>query len=321
MTRQETIISGASSLDALLHRMHGDSDFPALSGVISEINRLASSDSGSHGQLAKAVLQDVAVSYKLLRLVGTARYRPFGQNINTVSKAITILGFEVVRDIATTIFLLNFLQNKSQASYIKDEIIFALLAGLISAKLPSPEYHGNKEEMVVCSMFSHIGKLLATYYFFEESQSIARLLKDSKMTDDQAEIKVLGLSYSELGIGVVKGWNFSPSIIAGMRRLPKGNIGNPHTGADYLCATVNLANDLCNIIATTPYEENDHSLQQLCERYRNAIKVTKEDLLNALDNAIQDLMGRSEILEINISESTLIKNAMVWLTQNIETNI
>ena len=79
-----------------------DSEFPALSNTISEINKIVASQSESTSKLTKTILQDVALTNRLLKLVNTVSYGQFGGKINTISKAVVILGFETVRNVAMT---------------------------------------------------------------------------------------------------------------------------------------------------------------------------------------------------------------------------
>jgi HD-like signal output (HDOD) protein len=305
-------------LQSLLQRIESNRDFPALSGIITEINEIASSEEGSTAQLARAVLQDAAITYKLIKLVNSAPYRHFGKKIDTIYRAVVILGFERVRSIATTLMLLEFLQNKPQAAYIKEEIITAIFAGIVSTELSPDKQEENLEETIMCSMFFHLGKMLVYFYFFEESQKIAGLVASSNMTDEQAEISVLGLTCCELGAAVSRAWNFPPRVTQGMRKITDAEIRKPRTSEDYLHLAVNLSNEFCRIIARVPYDQKDNALQRLCERYRGAIKASPSILLNALEKGLQDMVDRSEILDLHISESPLIRNAMGWLVDDIQ---
>lgn len=62
------------TLEFLLRRMRSKSDFPALSHIISEINKIVSSESESSSKLARTILGDFALTNKLLKLVNTASY-------------------------------------------------------------------------------------------------------------------------------------------------------------------------------------------------------------------------------------------------------
>lgn len=301
-----------STLEFLLRRMRSKSDFPALSGIITEINKIVSSESESASKLAQTILQDFALTNKLLKLVNTVSYGQFGGNINTISKAVVILGFETVRNIAMSLILLEFLQNKSQALEMKDEVIGSFFAGIIAARLSPGSRVGDAEESMICAMFHNLGRMLAKFYFFEESQEVARLMDDQGMDEEHAAIKVLGLSYNDLGVGVAKSWNFPGRLLAGMQKLPGDKIRKPASDTDQLCVTVNMANELCAISAVTDPRDKENALQKLTARYAGAAQVSEKIFSNALENSLQEFSKRSVMLGINTRQSPMLKKVRQW---------
>jgi HD-like signal output (HDOD) protein len=301
-----------STLDFLLRRMRSKSDFPALSGTIGEINKIVSSESDGPGKLAKVILQDFALTNKLLKLVNTVSFGQFGGNINTISKAVVILGFDTVRNIAMTLILLEFLQNKAQAQELKDEVIASFFAGILAAELSSGGRPGDAEEAMICAMFHNLGRLLAIFYFFEESQQVTRLVEDQGISEEQAAIKVLGMSYSQLGIGVAESWKFPPRLLSGMRKLSADTIRKPQSDIDQLNVTVNLANELCLVSAITDVREKSVELQKLCRRYGAAMQVTEKKLSGTLETSLNDLFQRSGFLGIATNKSPLLKKIRAW---------
>lgn len=313
-----------STLEFLLRRMRSKSDFPALSGIISEINKIVSTESEGPSRLAKTILQDFALTNKLLKLVNAASFGQFGGNINTISKAVVILGFDTVRNVAMTLILLEFLQNKAQATELKDEVIASFFAGILAAELASGGRPGEAEETMICAMFHNLGHLLAIFYFFEESRQVVRLMEDQGISEEQASIKVLGISYEQMGAGVAGKWNFPQRMIAGMKKLPETIVSKPHGDTGRLNATVNLANELCLISAITDANEKSSELRKLCARYEGVIHVTEKRLSSALENGLCDLAQRSGILGIESAKSPLLKRIRKWSgyedTRNLETS-
>ena len=301
-----------STLDFLLRRMRSKSDFPALSGTIGEINRIASSESDSPAKLAKAILQDFALTNKLLKLVNTVSFGQFGGNINTISKAVVILGFDTVRNVAMTLILLEFLQNKAQAVELKDEVIASFFSGVLAAELAGGGQPGEAEEAMICAMFHNLGRLLAIFYFFEESQQVARMMEDQGISEEQASVKVLGMSYNQLGIGVAESWKFPQRLLSGMRKLPQGKVRKPQNDVDQLCVAVNLANELCMVSAMTEAREKSSELQKLSERYGSATHATEKRLANALESGLNHLFERASVLGIVSGKSPLLRRIRVW---------
>lgn len=315
-TQNSGVAQGAgeshSTLNFLLRRMRSKSDFPALSGTIGEINRIASSESDSPAKLAKAILQDFALTNKLLKLVNTVSFGQFGGNISTISKAVVILGFETVRNVAMTLILLEFLQNKAQADELKDEVIASFFAGILAAELSSGGNPGAAEEAMICAMFHNLGKLLVTFYFFEESQQVARLVEDQGISEDLASIKILGMSYNHLGLGVAESWKFPQRLVDGMRKLPAGRVRKTANDIDQLTVTVNLANELCRVAAMTEAQEKKAELKSLVDRYGVATQVSERKLAGVLENGLNDLFQRSDFLGIVSGKSTLLKKMRKW---------
>ncbi|MDX8399023.1 MAG: protein kinase [Gallionellaceae bacterium] len=301
-----------STLNFLLRRMRSKSDFPALSGTIGEINQIVSSESEGPGKLAKAILQDFALTNKLLRVVNTVSFGQFGGNINTISKAVVILGFDTVRNVAMTLILFDFLQNKAQAQELKDEVIASLFSGILAAELTNSGHPGEPEEAMICAMFHNLGRLLAIFYFFEESQQVTRLMEDQEISEDQASIKVLGMSYNQLGLGVAETWKFPPRLVAGMHKLPAGTIRKVHNETDQLSVTVNLANELCLASAITNVSQKSTELKKLHVRYGGAMQVTEKSLSTTLETGLNDLFQRTGVLGIVSKKSPLLQKITTW---------
>jgi serine/threonine protein kinase len=304
-----------STLEFLLRRIRSESDFPALSYIISEINKIVSSESEGSGKLARTILQDFALTNKLLKLVNTASYGQFGGTINTISKAVVILGFETVRNIAMTLILLEFMQNKAQAAQLKDEILRSILTSVVSAQLSAKHHVSDSEEMIVCSMFHNLGRMLATFYFFDESQEISRLIERGE-DQDKASMKVLGVTYSQLGVSVAQSWHFPPRLIAGMRKLTDKKIHSTHSDLESLTVTVNLAHELCDIAATTPVSDKKKLLINLTKRYENAFNLTERELTHAVKAGLSELMLRTSIMGISTAKNTFLENVRKWIDDN-----
>ncbi|HEX5364988.1 MAG TPA: protein kinase [Gallionella sp.] len=300
-----------STLEFLLRRMRSKQDFPALSNIISEINKIVGADSDGANKLASTILQDFALTNKLLKQVNAASYGQFGGSINTVSKAVVILGFETVRNIAMTLILLEFLQNKAQAADLKDEVVLAILSGLVAAQLLDEHDFRDAEEIMVSAMFHNLGRMLGIFYFFDESQEIARRVEQGE-NEDSAAIHVLGMPYPELGLGVARSWNFPPRLIAGMRKLSRDPVPAPKDELDRLTVTVNLAHELCKTAANTDIQDKIRSLKALVQRYEGAGKLSERKLSGAMESGLNELSLRASALGVGVHNSAMLKRVQRW---------
>ena len=93
--------------------MRHKSDFPALSDSVARIQRVANSENESLGSLSNEILKDVALTNKLLRMVNTAHYsHAGGGTISTVSRAVALVGFAGIRNMALSLVLLEHMHDK-----------------------------------------------------------------------------------------------------------------------------------------------------------------------------------------------------------------
>ncbi len=303
--------SRSVALEFMLQRMRSKQDFPAISGVIAEINKIVSSEEASSSQLVSVILQDLALTNKLLRLVNTAAFSRFGGSINTVSKAVSILGFGIVRNIATSLILLEFMQNRSQSVQLKDEIIRAMLAGELAAQISARDNIRDVEEILVSAMFHNLGKMLTIFYFFDESQEIERLTRGGE-NEEAASARILGIPYSELGMSVARSWNFPQQLIAGMRPVSADKVPPPQNEQEKRTITVNLAYELCDMSVSTRAQDKQQQLIDLSVRYEDAIKVSEHELSSALQGGLNEMSKRSAILDISATSSPLLSRAKQW---------
>jgi serine/threonine protein kinase len=309
----EAVVHDAhTTLDFLLRRMRSKSDFPALSNIITEINKIVASESDSANLLARAILRDFALTNKLLRLVNSVSYGRFSGNISTISKAVVIMGFETVRNIAMSLIMLEFIQNKAMAQQLKDEVISAYFAGVLAMLLSAGRNVRDVEEVMICAMFQNLGRMLVTYYFFEESQEISRLIEQGE-DEEQAAIKVLGLSSIEVGIGVAKTWNFPKRLLDGMERLPAEEpVKTPKNEIDQIHVIVNMANDLCRIATRATSGKKSQALTRLRLRYQEALDVSEHKLNAMLETGLEELAHRAMTLEISTAHSPLVSRVRKW---------
>lgn len=294
---------GKGAVEFLLRRMRSKGDFPALSDSIRAINRIASSDEESVTQLAGVILKDFALTNKLLKVVNAATYKQFGR-ISTISRAVVILGFDAVRHIACSLILFHHLQNKAQATHLKDEMAASLLGATIARGLMA-QYSKDVEEASICAMFGSLGKLLAMYYFHDETLEIARLAQQGEPAE-QAAASVLGLSYESLGTEIARQWNFPERMLRSMQRVTDEHLRRPVTADERFRAVVSLACELRDASIATP-EAREERLQEILRRYGECLTVTRESLATVVESSLRGFTAEARALELDVRDSRVVR--------------
>lgn len=200
--------AGHATLAFLLRRMRLNGDFPALSDAVLRIQQLTSSDRESVHTLSAEILRDVALTHRLLRVVNSARFHHAAQGeVSTVSRAVALVGFGAIRSMALSLLLLEHMGNQAHAGRMKGLFLESLLSAALVDQLTPPSRE--REEAFLAGMFSHLGRLLVTYYLPEEAQRLQGLEGPAA---ERAQIDVLGISCAELGQGVAASWGLPESL-------------------------------------------------------------------------------------------------------------
>ena len=290
-----------ATIEFLLRRMRHRDDFPALSESVSTINHIASSETESSSRLAEAILKDFALTNKLLRLVNAVVYRQAGGGtISTVSRAVVVLGFDAVRNLAVTVRLLEHIDDKSLADPLKEVFLRAHLAAILAKTLASTVKMPDLEQVYICALFQNLGRLLVQYYFPEEAAEIRRLVRQQGLQELQAAIPVLGIGLADLGMVIAHEWGFPPLIVHSMRPLPPGTVHKPHTASDRLQIVSSLSNELCALIAGTPESEQDQALQSLLQRFAPALSLTKSQVMHSTREAVDEVGDFMRVVQASL---------------------
>jgi serine/threonine protein kinase len=291
---------GSGTLDFLLRRMRHKTDFPALSNSIIRIQGLATSETESVGNVTSEILKDVALTNKLLRLVNSAHFAR-GGSISTVSRAVSLVGFNGIRNMALSLVLLERMQDRTHATVLKEEFLRALMAGSIAGEL-SAGVRGS-EEAFIGALFQNLGRLLAEFYFPEEARTVRSLCTNARnpVSEATASASVLGLNYEALGTGVAKAWGLPDDIQRSMCKP----VGEPPTRlptelSERLRWTAGAANEMADILLHSEPKEVDARLSQVARRYAKALGVSVAEIQATTVVARKKLIDMASAMDLHV---------------------
>lgn len=307
---EESSSHNNSTLDFLIRKMQRKQDFPAISSHISEINSKSSINSvSSANELSNIILEDYALTTKLLRLVNSSFYGQFGGDITTVSRAIIILGYEQVRSAALSIILFEHLKDSDQANTLKQAIYSSLMSAIIAreqAKQLDLRNNDAIETAFISSMFHELGQLLTVFYFKDEYNEIENLIQTQGLTQDKACKIAIGTTFTELGQGIAKEWKLPDVISIAMQKLPAGKV-QPSTAPDTITHHLScFANELCAIGRSS--DDQEQALIELSRRYESSLNMSKERIEKLISDSKHELNEFAQIIKLDISNVSLFSD-------------
>ncbi|MGH8636164.1 MAG: HDOD domain-containing protein, partial [Burkholderiales bacterium] len=210
--------------------------------------------------------------------------------ISTISRAVLILGFNAMRDMAITLVLFDHLHNKGQATKLREEVIHSLFTGIVARGLARNAGVRDAEEGFICAVFRGLGRLLAGFYLYDETLEVARRIQHSGLGEEAASKAVLGASYSEIGAAVARSWNLPPGIIAAMRPLEAEPPVKPENAQERLRLVAALAEAVSDAACAGSATQRDKQLAAIARRFGAAIPIDEKKLLATANESVQQLL-------------------------------
>jgi HD-like signal output (HDOD) protein len=245
-------------------------------------------------------------------MVNASNLNQFGGAIGTVSRAISILGYDTVRNVSMSLVLFEHMHDRSNALALKDQVVAIYFSGLLARELHDGVELREVEQAFICAMFHRLGKLLATFYLYDEAQVIERHMQSRGWDEQRASREVLGVSYEELGVGVGKAWNLPDDIIDSMRVITGPMKKCPSQQSEKLRMIAGLANELTDVIGVVDESARKERLAALVARYGPATGVTSRTLTAAVQASSGALMRAADALGHGVARNNFLLRARAW---------
>ena len=197
-------------IEACLKGILDQGDMPTFSGQINQLISLLSSENAYTDPLSKLILENYTLSLDILRRANSPLYNRSRNRVSSVSRAIALMGVEVVRGLALGMVFFEHLQKKARA--VGDLMLYSLVTSNISRNLAlSLQVRGN-EEIYLCGMFRNLGEILIARYLPEQYEKTQQAMKKGKLSEYEAGFKVIYFSYEDLGKTMAAHWEL-PKIV------------------------------------------------------------------------------------------------------------
>jgi len=274
---------GEQTLSLLWERTRLQGDMPGFAKAITSILGAMRGEDDSEFNMTRTVLSDPVLTQKVLRLANSGMYSAFGQHVNTVSKAVLVLGTDAIGHLALGLKLIEELSVASPDSGLAHiEMEKAVLAGIVAREVSASAESKHAEEAVVCSMLQTLGRMMVTFYMPERWTEMQR--RSGLGKEDAAADEVLGLSLQEVGRAAASHWGLPSNLLAGMRVFDPPEEGASVSHEDWV-AGVSTMSTMCAGALWHDDEDGAAEVKRLTERYSGMIGVSTDKLAQAIEQA------------------------------------
>jgi len=188
-----------------------EQDMPAFGQTVEAVRGIVSDDNASASRLATVILRDQATTTKVLKLANSAYFNASRQGVSTISRAIVVLGFDVVADMTLGLALVDSLVRGGLRSRVTEEMARCFLAASVARGLAKMRGDGRAEEVFIAALLARVGEMAFWCFGGDQAESLDAELEDA--SDDAgvvaAQNAVLGFPLRQLTTQLAREWRLS----------------------------------------------------------------------------------------------------------------
>lgn len=284
--------------EALLDQLGRHPELAGLGIAVTQIVKLVDRSESAIPELKQAIMAEPFIAQKLLRAANVALTHCGTAPVTTVSKAIVVLGLQQVRTLALSTLLLNRLRNKSQAVQLEREFAALIYASTLAREIAGARSLCGPEEAALCALFRSFGRLVVGLYRYESYQAIRALSKEERISENQAAVRVLGLSFDRLGLEVLTRWGFPQRMLHALSPCPEPIRFNTNVEVRLLMLAA-----FCTELALGLWEPSlsarREGIEALLKRFGPALRLERQHLKAHLELADAQALEMSQALGLS----------------------
>lgn len=187
--------------EELKKRLQNLKSLPTLPPIVHKLNELVEDEEATAISVGKVIERDQVLTSKILRMVNSSFFG-FPQRISTVSNAIVLLGFNVIKTLVVSSSIFEVMQS-SDIGLWEHSLGCAACANILALQREIK----NPEEVSTAALIHDIGKVVIRAEFPDEYAKIQDLVLTRDLSMREAEEEVLGIQHGVIGGILARVWN------------------------------------------------------------------------------------------------------------------
>ena len=186
---------------------------PTISAVANEINARDKNDSLSAKSLGEIIARDPALTGTVLKLANSAYYG-MAHEITNTERAVTVLGFNIIKNLALTISVFHVFKNQPEQLLDLKGLWYHSLGVALAAKhlaQHNPMLAADNalpEKAFICGILHDIGKIAFAQNLPAEMAEILKQTRSGTIAQHEVEKGIIGFTHQRAGQAMADAWNF-----------------------------------------------------------------------------------------------------------------
>ncbi|WP_045223033.1 HDOD domain-containing protein [Desulfonatronum thioautotrophicum] len=235
----DVFIKDLGTAEQLVRHEVGLASFP---DIYFKIREVLDNPKSSARDIAEVVNTDVGFSAKLLKLVNSPFFG-FTATIDSVSRAVSLVGAQEISTLALGISTINYFKNipselMDMRTFWRHSLRCAVFAKLIASKLKLPS-----ERHFTAGLLHDVGRLIIFKNMAYASVEALLLARADMVPQVEAETMILEYNHADVGDLLLAEWGFPPAL----KDLIAHHHAPEHAASRKEAAVIQLADIMANI--------------------------------------------------------------------------
>ena len=255
------------------------SETASITQVLELIRELSLNvDSISVHQVARIISRDLTLTTKIIKVACSVAYNPEGGDINTISQAISSVGYLRVRNIAVALLLLKNANRRFSADDFDEVACITLISALMSEAIMENRKSHNPEHTFVCAALRNYGRLVLASFFPEEYREA---MKFGESKGFEPAIRwIFGMNSLEISKDILRRAKLPQSLLRFIAAVPEATFTAEELSRDdQQLMLIDFTAKFCEMLSRLNSQEQFAvAYGELVERYGRILKFTRDDV-------------------------------------------
>ena len=195
-----------ATVDRLLASMRTSRGFPTMESTANTVLASLMGEKRRPPDVSAKIVEDFALTQKVLQLANSAMYAPFASGSTSVSSAMQVLGSDALLHLVLGTDLVSDDDLQQDALLSRSHLAAELARDTLSER---------SEDVSIATYLCDLGRMLAGKYLPDEVAAIEAKVQ-AGMAQDAAAQQVLGMSLEQLGMQVAQLWRLPMPLLQTM---------------------------------------------------------------------------------------------------------
>lgn len=184
---------------------------PTFPAIALRIIEAVKTDDASMAELTKIVSSDPALVARVLKISNSSFYS-LPQKVDSIQKALTILGTETLKNIALSFVIVNWMKSGHGESFNYETFWKRAVTSAVAADLISAAINQHSDDIFITALLQDIGIIIL---YLSMPEEYLRVLDEKRVTAlpvVEVEKKIFGYDHQEVGTRILEKWGLPEAI-------------------------------------------------------------------------------------------------------------